>query len=120
MSSIFGYTNPDVLSRHQKETPSDGTNMFNGSWVQRMENFKDIKEMLGGYPRVNKTVIPDTFNDFTITLYPQILNLKPVYLVIYITDYQMMKKLIHTVNKFIFLRLILTIFIILINFHRYI
>ena len=66
MSSIFGYTNPDVLSRHQKETPSDGTNMFNGSWVQRMENFKDIKEMLGGYPRVNKTVIPDTFNDFTI------------------------------------------------------
>lgn len=66
MSSIFGYTNPDVLSRHQKETPSDGTNMFNGSWVQRMENFKDIKEMFGGYPRVNKTVIPDTFNDFTI------------------------------------------------------
>ena len=66
MSSIFGYTNPDVLSRHQKETPSDGTNMFNGSWVQRMENFKDIKEMLGGYPRVNKTVIPDEFKDFPI------------------------------------------------------
>ena len=65
MSSMFGYTNPDVLSRHQKETQSDGTNIYNGSLVKRMENFKDFKEMFGDYPRVDKTVIPDKFNDFT-------------------------------------------------------
>ena len=63
--SFFGYTNPDVLNRHQKPTPSDSTNIYNGSWVQRMENFKDLKEMFGEYPRVNKTVIPTEFNDFT-------------------------------------------------------
>ena len=63
--SFFGYTNPAVLSRHQKPTPSDSTNIYNGSWVQRMENFKDLKEMFGEYPRVKKTVIPSEFNDFT-------------------------------------------------------
>ncbi len=66
MSSLFGYTNPDVLSRHKKETPSDGTHMYNGSLVQRMENFKDIKEMFGEYPRVNIQVLPTEFKDFTI------------------------------------------------------
>ena len=45
--SLFGYTNPDILSRHQNETPSDGTHMYNGSLVQRMENFKVIKEKFG-------------------------------------------------------------------------
>jgi hypothetical protein len=64
--SLFGFTNPDILNRQQKETPSDGTHMFNGSWVQRMENFKNIKETVGEYPRVNKTLMPDKLNDFTI------------------------------------------------------
>jgi hypothetical protein len=63
---LFGYTNPDILNRHPKETPSDGTHMYHGSLVKRMENFKEIKEMFGDYPRVNKTVIPDKFSDFTI------------------------------------------------------
>ncbi len=63
---LFGYTNPDVSSRQQKETPSDGTHMYNGSLVQRMENFKEIEEMFGGYPRVNIQVIPTEFKDFTI------------------------------------------------------
>ncbi len=40
--------------------------MYNGSLVQRMENFKDFKEMFGGYPRVNIQVMPDKLNDFTI------------------------------------------------------
>jgi hypothetical protein len=40
--------------------------MYNGSLVKRMENFKEIQEMFGEYPRINKTVISDKFNDFTI------------------------------------------------------
>ena len=40
--------------------------MFNGSWVKRMENFKETKEKFGEHPKVNKTVIPNEFNDFTI------------------------------------------------------
>jgi hypothetical protein len=63
---LFGFTNPDILSRRPKETPSDGTHMYNGSLVKRMENFKEIKEMFGEYPRINIQVIPDKFNDFTI------------------------------------------------------
>jgi hypothetical protein len=64
--ALFGYTNPDFLSRHQKETQSDGTNIYNGSWVKRMENFQETKEKFGEYPKVNKTVIPNEFNDFPI------------------------------------------------------
>jgi hypothetical protein len=44
---LFGYTNPDILKRLPEETPSDGTHMFNGSLVKRMENFKTIKDMSG-------------------------------------------------------------------------
>jgi hypothetical protein len=64
--SLFGYTNPDFLSRRQTETQSDGTNIYNGSWVKRMENFQETKEKFGEYPKVNKTVIPNEFNDFPI------------------------------------------------------
>jgi hypothetical protein len=66
MTSLFGYTNPDFLSRRQTETQSDGTNIYNGSWVKRMENFQETKEKFGEYPKVNKTVIPNEFNDFPI------------------------------------------------------
>jgi hypothetical protein len=66
MASLFGYTNPDFLSRYPKETQSDGTNIYNGSWVKRMENFQETKEKFGEYPKVNKTVIQDEFNDFPI------------------------------------------------------
>jgi hypothetical protein len=66
MASLFGYTNPDFLSRYPKETQSDGTNIYNGSWVKRMENFQETKEKFGEYPKVNKIVIPDEFKDFTI------------------------------------------------------
>ena len=31
-----------------------------------MENFQETKEKIGKYPKVNKTVIPDEFKDFTI------------------------------------------------------
>ena len=64
--ALFGYTNPDFLSRRQTETQSDGTNIYNGSWVKRMENFQETKEKFGEYPKVNKTVIPNEFNDFPI------------------------------------------------------
>ncbi len=40
--------------------------MYNGSLVKRIENFKDIKETFGYYPRVNIQVIPTKFKDFTI------------------------------------------------------
>ncbi len=63
---LFGYTNPDVLSPQQKETPSDRTHMYNCSLVKHMDDFKEIKEMFGGYPRVNIQVIPTEFKDFTI------------------------------------------------------
>ena len=66
MASLFGYTNPDFLSRYPKETQSDGTNIYNGSWVKRMENFQETKDIFGEYPKVNKTVIPNEFNDMTI------------------------------------------------------
>ena len=66
MASLFGYTTPDFLSRYPKETQSDGTNIYNGSWVKRMENFQETKEKFGEYPKVNKTVIQDEFNDFPI------------------------------------------------------
>ena len=64
--SLFGYTNPDFLSRRQTETQSDGTNIYNGSWVKRMEDFQETKDKFGENPKVNKTVIPDEFKDFTI------------------------------------------------------
>ena len=66
MSALFGYTNPNIFNRHQQETPSDGTSIYNGSWVNRMDNFKETKDKFGEYPKVNKTVIPNEFNDFTI------------------------------------------------------
>ena len=117
---LFGYTNPDVLNRQQEETPSDGTHMYNGSFFKRMENFKTIKEISGEYPRVNIQVIPDKFNDFTINSVAANYNLKPVYLVIFIKVYQMMKNIILTVNNFSFLLLTRNILLILINFHHYI
>ena len=55
----FGYTNPNILSRHQKEAPSDGSNIYNSSLAQRMENFKILKDIVGEYPRVNKILMPD-------------------------------------------------------------
>ncbi len=64
--SLFGFTNPEILNWYPKETPSDGTHSYNGSWVKRMDNFEEIKEKFVEYPRVNETVIPDKFNDFTI------------------------------------------------------
>jgi hypothetical protein len=63
---LFGFTSPDIINRYPKETPSDGTNMYNGSWVKRMENFEETKEKSGGYPRENIKIVPDKFNDFTI------------------------------------------------------
>ena len=66
MSALFGYTNPNIFNRHQQETPSDGTSIYNGSWVNRMDNFKETKDKFGEYPKINKTVIPNEFNDFTI------------------------------------------------------
>jgi hypothetical protein len=64
MSLLFGYTSPDILNRHQNETQSDGINIYNGSWVKRMENFQEDK--FGEYPKVYTTVIPNEFNDMTI------------------------------------------------------
>ena len=66
MSALFGYTNPNIFNRHQQETPSDGTSIYNSSWIKRMDNFQETKDKFGEYPKVNKTVIPNEFNDFTI------------------------------------------------------
>ena len=65
--SLFGYTNPDFLSRYPKEIKDEYYQVgYSVPWLQSMENFKETKEKFGEYPKVNKTVIPDEFNDFPI------------------------------------------------------
>ena len=67
MASLFGYTNPDILSRHQKELKDEYYQVgYSVPWLQSMEIFQETKEKFGEYPKVNKTVIPDEFKDFTI------------------------------------------------------
>ena len=67
MASLFGYTNPDILSRHQNEIKDEYYKVgYTVPWLQKMENFEETKEKFGEYPKVNKTVIPDEFKDFTI------------------------------------------------------
>jgi hypothetical protein len=66
MASLFGYTSPDILNRYQKDNNDDSTTGYQISWVRSMENFKETKEKFGEYPKVNKTVIPDEFKEFTI------------------------------------------------------
>jgi hypothetical protein len=63
---LFGHTNPSIIDRKQEKKPIDSTNAYNGSIFKRMENFEIIKEKFGEYPRVNKTVLPNEFKDFTI------------------------------------------------------
>ena len=67
MASLFGYTNPDILSRYPKEIKDEYYQVgYSVPWLQSMENFKETKEKFGEYPKVNKTVIQDEFKDFTI------------------------------------------------------
>ena len=67
MGSLFGFTNPDIINRYQKEVKDEYYQVgYSVPWLQNMENFKETKEKFGEYPKVNKTVIPDAFNDFTI------------------------------------------------------
>ena len=66
MGSLFGYTSPDIINRYQNDNNDDSTRGYQISWVRSMENFKETKEKFGEYPKVNKTVIPDEFKDFTI------------------------------------------------------
>ena len=67
MGSLFGYTNPDIINRYQKEIKDEYYQVgYSVPWLQNMENFKETKEKFGEYPKVNKTVIPDEFKDFTI------------------------------------------------------
>jgi hypothetical protein len=32
--ALFGYTNPDIVNRYQKEKADDGTSIHNFSWVK--------------------------------------------------------------------------------------
>ena len=46
LMSLFGYTNPDILSRHQNEIKDEYYNVgYYVPWLQNMENFKEIKEI---------------------------------------------------------------------------
>ncbi len=51
--SLFGYTNPDIINRYQKEKQDDGTSIHNFSWVKSMENNEETKDKSIGYPKVN-------------------------------------------------------------------
>ena len=65
--SLFGYTNPDILSRHQNEIKQEYYQVgYSVPWLQAMENFKETKEKFGEYPKVNMTMYPNEFKDFTI------------------------------------------------------
>ena len=65
--SLFGYTNPDIINRHQKEIKEEYYKVgYNVPWLQNMENYKETKEKFGEYPKVNKIVIQDEFKEFTI------------------------------------------------------
>jgi len=65
--SLFGYTNPDIINRYQKEIKDEYYQVgYSVPWLQNMENYKETKEKFGEYPKVNKTVIPDEFKEFTI------------------------------------------------------
>ena len=67
MGSLFGFTNPDIINRYQKEVKDEYYQVgYSVPWLQKIENFKETKEKFGEYPKVNKTVIPDEFKDFTI------------------------------------------------------
>ena len=66
MASLFGYTNPDILNRHQKDNNDDSTRGYTISWLQKMDNFEETKNIFGEYPKLNKTVITNEFNDFPI------------------------------------------------------
>ena len=67
MASLFGYTNPDFLSRYPKEIKDEYYQVgYSVPWLQSMENFKETKEKFGEYPKVKKTVVQDEFKDFTI------------------------------------------------------
>ena len=66
MGSLFGYTSPDIINRYQNDNNDDSTRGYQISWVRSMENFNETKDKFGEYPKVNKTVIPDEFKDFTI------------------------------------------------------
>lgn len=63
--SLFGYTNPDYLNKHQEEI-KDGERPLKISWLTSMENFKETKDKFCEYPYVNKTTFPQEYNDFTI------------------------------------------------------
>ena len=64
---LFGYTNPDILSRHQNEIKDEYYKVgYTVPWLQSMDNFQETKEKFGEYPKVNKTVIQNEFNDFPI------------------------------------------------------
>jgi hypothetical protein len=65
--SLFGYTNPDIINRYQKEIKDEYYQVgYSVPWLQNMENYKETKEKFGEYPKVNKTVIQNEFNDFPI------------------------------------------------------
>ena len=75
--SLFGYTNPDFINRYPKEKKDEYYQVgYSVPWLQSMENFKETKEIFGEYPKVNKTVIPDEFKDFTI--YDVAANFQPM------------------------------------------
>ena len=66
MGSLFGYTSPDIINRYQNDNNDDSTRGYQISWVRSMENFNETKDKFGECPKVNKTVIPDEFKEFTI------------------------------------------------------
>ncbi len=118
--ALFGYTNPDIVNRYQKEKEDDGTSIHNFSWVKSMENFEETEDKSIGSPKLNIQEIPNQFHEPTVSDSAQ--QIHPVSFIFngFIMVYQMIEKNIYMVNRFIFLRLIQTIIIIPINFHQHI
>ena len=64
--ALFGYTNPDILNRHQNNNNDDSVRGYQISWIRRMENFEDFKNKHVEIPRTNIEVFPEKLNDFKI------------------------------------------------------
>ena len=63
---LFGYTNPDIINRHQKIVENDDRYQYGVSWIKSMDNYAETKEKHGEYPKVNKVIFPTELNEYTI------------------------------------------------------
>ena len=66
---LFGYTNPDILSRHQKEIKDEYYQVgYSVPWLQNIENFKIVVGAEEGFEWLKYITkkFTDVYNDFKL------------------------------------------------------